>query len=216
MTRHDQHSSSSHHSAHPSPPQAALPQTHSSSGSNFHTPSLPRSSSQNGTSTHTLPQQTSSKSGLGSVESPFRRNQGEGSNVLATQPPQQGQQQQNPPWPGAQTYGSSPWQSAVSNSQKRSQQQQTGKGSDRLFLRIQLRDVEPLPPDDNLGYALLDVGRCVPRPGSSWEQWVTLQVGGFFCCGGGHDWERTVQSCHSDQTRFVLAEEALCNDIHHH
>lgn len=178
-TRHDQHPSSSHHSHHSSSPQAALPQPLSSSGDTAHIHALPHSLSQNGTSAHTSPQQTPNSGLSVNSLSGSNLNQGQGSNVLAIQPPQphqQLQQQQNPPWPGAETFGSSPWQAAGSKSHNRSQ---TGNDSDRLLLRIQLRDVEPLPPDDNLGYALLDVGRCVPQPGSSWEQWVTLKVGGF-------------------------------------
>lgn len=38
-------------------------------------------------------------------------------------------------------------------------------------------DVDPLPPDDDLGWAELDVLERVPSPGDTWEQWLPLKGG---------------------------------------
>ncbi|GAX84227.1 hypothetical protein CEUSTIGMA_g11650.t1 [Chlamydomonas eustigma] len=44
-------------------------------------------------------------------------------------------------------------------------------------LRIEVMDMDLLPPDDDLGYALLDVGALVPEPWMVWESWVPLEKG---------------------------------------
>lgn len=118
----------------------------------------------------------------------YREDRGSDTSVAATR---QQHHNGNLRHSGAQTFGSSPWLAASSKSDdthltpsrqphsgsSAGGQQRSDSSPDSVFLRIQLRDVEPLPPDDDLGFALLDVLRCVPNPGSSWEQWVTLQVG---------------------------------------
>lgn len=39
-------------------------------------------------------------------------------------------------------------------------------------------DVSVVPPDDDLGWAELDISLVVPSPGSVWEQWLPLKEGG--------------------------------------
>lgn len=45
------------------------------------------------------------------------------------------------------------------------------------LLRLEMKDVDPVPPDDDLGWAELDVSQCVPMPGQVWEQWLPLREG---------------------------------------
>jgi hypothetical protein len=47
-----------------------------------------------------------------------------------------------------------------------------------VILRLEVMDVDPIPPDDSLGYAELDVALVVPHANSTWEQWLPLREGG--------------------------------------
>ncbi|KXZ44635.1 hypothetical protein GPECTOR_64g129 [Gonium pectorale] len=51
-----------------------------------------------------------------------------------------------------------------------------GSGSGGL-LRLEVKDVDPVPPDDDLGWAELDVRSLLPGPGDSWSGWLPLRRG---------------------------------------
>ncbi|GFR40402.1 hypothetical protein Agub_g954, partial [Astrephomene gubernaculifera] len=58
--------------------------------------------------------------------------------------------------------------------QLRRRQQQQASGE---VLRIEVKDVDPVPPDDDLGYVEVAVRELLPEPGDSWQGWLPLRRG---------------------------------------
>ncbi|GFH33414.1 C2 domain-containing protein, partial [Haematococcus lacustris] len=47
----------------------------------------------------------------------------------------------------------------------------------RSVLRVVVKDVDPVPPDDDLGWAEVVLEDWLPAPGQVWEQWLPLEQG---------------------------------------
>ncbi|GIL93084.1 hypothetical protein Vretifemale_20508 [Volvox reticuliferus] len=52
------------------------------------------------------------------------------------------------------------------------------RGLNRDLLRLEVKDVAPVPPDEDLGWVELPVRALLPQPGDSWQGWLPLRRGG--------------------------------------
>ncbi|GLI62296.1 hypothetical protein VaNZ11_004899 [Volvox africanus] len=51
------------------------------------------------------------------------------------------------------------------------------RGLNRDLLRLEVKDVAPVPPDEDLGWVELPVRALLPQPGDSWQGWLPLRRG---------------------------------------